>query len=97
MSPDTVQQIFQAADVVINTLETENDRITLEQLVTRIVDATSFTAAVVKPVAKLYVKGRSDLKIRAGRLGGIRRVFKAAEVVTVEADQDAGQDMAQSA
>lgn len=90
MSPDTAQRIFQSADTIFEELGTidsatqkEIERLTLKDVSTRIATQTGLAVAVVTPVLQMYVKNRSDLVLRKGRGGGIRRAKTETEVSTV--------------
>lgn len=83
MSPDTAQRIFQATDVILEELN-EKPRLILKDVSTRIASQTGLSVAVVMPVVQMYVKNRSDLKLRKGRGGGIMKATPQAETVTTK-------------
>jgi len=83
MSPDTAQRIFQAADTILEELNNV-ERLTLKDVSTRIATSTGLSVAVVTPVVQMYVKNRSDLILRKGRGGGIRRRKAEADTVTTK-------------
>jgi hypothetical protein len=72
MSPETVQRIFQATDLILDVLP-DNERTTLKILSQSVSEKTGLSISVVTPVVQMYVKNRSDYAIKKGRTGGIRR------------------------
>lgn len=72
MAPETIQRIFQSADLILDELAGD-ERTTLKILSQSISEKTGLSVSVITPVVQMYVKNRSDLSVKKGRTGGIRR------------------------